>query len=242
MCHDKHVRLYRLGASGEAVRDIQARLARLGFECDDDPEAEYRAATETAVRHFQETRGLGTDGIVGPETWRALVESGYRLGDRFLYHRHPPMRGDDVAELQRMLNSLGFEADKVDSMFGPHTLSAVLEFQNNRGLAEDGICGPVVVTELSLVQRATEKGGREAVRERQWIKGLPDSIAGHRILVDAFCRDDAESEAAWKAVMPVLEAWSSTDAPEVHAYDAGSWGPEVADALIQAHGARWRRL
>ena len=181
------------------MRDIQARLQRIGFDCAQDPEAEYRAATESAVRRFQDSRGLAPDGIVGPETWRALVESGYRLGGRLLYHRLPMMRGDDVAELQRILNSLGFDAGKVDSIFGPNTLAAVLEFEQNRGLAEDGICGPVVASELNFMKRATDKGGREAVRERQWLRGLPDSIAGHRILVDASCRDATESEAAWKA-------------------------------------------
>ena len=181
------------------MRDIQTRLQRIGFDCATDAEAEYRVATETAVKQFQDSRGLEPDGIVGPETWRALVESGHRLGSRLVYNRLPMMRGDDVSELQRILNSLGFDAGKQDSIFGPDTLAAVLEFQSNRGLAEDGICGPVMASELTLMKRATEKGGRDAVRERQWLRGLPGSIAGHRILVDASCRDAVESEAAWKA-------------------------------------------
>ena len=40
---------------------------------------------EHAVREFQEQRGLRVDGICGPETWGALIESGFRLGDRLLY-------------------------------------------------------------------------------------------------------------------------------------------------------------
>ena len=46
-------------------------------------------ATEAAVRAFQEARGIRVDGICGPETWAALVESGFALGDRLLYERQP---------------------------------------------------------------------------------------------------------------------------------------------------------
>ena len=108
------MRLYRIGDEGEAVRDIQDRLGALGFSTDADPVGTFGNTTLTAVKTFQEKRGLWTDGIVGPDTWRALVSAGYTLGSRMLYHRVPMMRGDDVAELQRVLNSLGFDTGKVD--------------------------------------------------------------------------------------------------------------------------------
>ena len=67
------------------------------------------------------TEPLRVDGICGSETWTALVESGFRLGDRMLYVRRPMLRGDDVVELQRRLNTLGFDAGKEDGIFGPDT-------------------------------------------------------------------------------------------------------------------------
>ncbi|NIP96587.1 MAG: peptidoglycan-binding protein, partial [Akkermansiaceae bacterium] len=79
------MRLFRRGDAGEPVRDIQSRLAALGFGCGPDEEASFGPGTESAVVDFQEYRGLRADGIVGPDTWRALVEAGYRLGDRLLY-------------------------------------------------------------------------------------------------------------------------------------------------------------
>jgi N-acetylmuramoyl-L-alanine amidase len=193
------MRLYRRGDQGEPVRDIQGRLSALGHSCEPDAHGDFADGTRSAVMAFQETRGLDTDGIVGPATWRALVRSGYRLGDRLLYHRVPMMRGDDVAELQRRLNSLGFDTGKVDGIFGPDTLTGVLDFQSNRQMAEDGIAGDLVVAELELMARATSKHGRELVRERQWLRALPHHLAGQRIYVDAFCRDDAEADAAWRA-------------------------------------------
>ena len=48
------------------------------------------------MRAFQEQRGLRVDGICGPETWGALIESGFQLGDRLLY-----LSGDDAARRRR---------------------------------------------------------------------------------------------------------------------------------------------
>jgi N-acetylmuramoyl-L-alanine amidase len=191
--------LIRAGDSGDAVRDIQDRLTALGFPVIPDAPGSFGAATEAAVRSFQESRRIAADGLVGRETWRTLVDAGYSLGDRLLYHRMPMLHGDDVAELQRRLNAIGFDAGLVDGIFGSDTLRALLDFQQNRGLAEDGIAGPVVIGELGLMSRETGKMGRHEVRERVWLSSLPDSLAGHRVFVDPFCRDDAESDEAWQA-------------------------------------------
>lgn len=195
------MRLYHRGDRGAPVRDVQDRLHALGFTCDTDELGVFDSDTFAAVHDFQTSRGLPSDGIVGPETWRSLVEAGYRLGDRMLYHRIPKMRGDDVAELQARLNSLGFETGKVDGVFGPDTLSGLLDFQHNRDMAEDGIAGPRVSEELRLVDLATQKHGREAVRERQWLETLPRSIAGQRIYLDPECRSDSEGAATWMAAI-----------------------------------------
>lgn len=200
------MRLYRRGDQGEPVRDIQDRLCALGYPRGDDASGTYDTGTESAVRAFQDARGLPVDGIVGPMTWRALVDAGFALGDRMLIHRVPMMRGDDVAELQQRLNALGFDTGKVDGIFGPDTQGGLLEFQANRRLAEDGMVGPEVVAELRLVGSAADrvavaaaKEGRDVVRERQWLRDLPHHLAGQRIYVDAQCRDEIEAEASWRA-------------------------------------------
>jgi N-acetylmuramoyl-L-alanine amidase len=190
------VRLYHSGDRGEPVRDIQRRLTGLGFPVDTD--GNYGPQTVAVVGQFQESRGLPADGIVGPETWSALVEAGFRLGDRMLYRRSPMMRGDDVSRLQRSLGSLGFDAGKVDGLFGPDTLRALLDFQRNRGMAEDGIAGREVVEELLLMARATDKPGREEVREHAWIDSLPRPIAGARIYIDPNGGDPQASDATWE--------------------------------------------
>jgi N-acetylmuramoyl-L-alanine amidase len=90
------------------------------------------------VRQFQLERGLAATGCCDSATWQALVESDYNLGDRQLHVDHPMLRGDDVAELQRRLGSLGFDAGRVDGIYGPDTAAAVREFQRNSGLSADG--------------------------------------------------------------------------------------------------------
>jgi N-acetylmuramoyl-L-alanine amidase len=200
------VRQYHVGDLGEPVRDIQRRLHELGFGTDPDGLGAYGAGTEAAVADFQRTRGLPQDGIVGDDTWQSLVDAGYRLGDRMVYRRVPMMRGDDIANLQQALNSLGFEAGKVDGLFGPDTLAAVLDFQHNRGMAEDGIVGTAVADELALMQRETSKRGREVVREQAWVSSLPQPITGARIYLDPACADEVEAELSWNAAMGAVVA------------------------------------
>lgn len=157
----------RRGDEGPAVRDLQDHLARAGFGVAE--EGTFGAATEAAVRGFQAARGLHVDGICGPETWGALVESAYRLGDRLLYLRHPNLRGDDVAELQRRLNALGFDAGREDGILGPQTERAIRQFQRNVGIATDGVCGPATIAALDRLG-GLAAGSVASVREREALR------------------------------------------------------------------------
>ena len=46
-------------------------------------------------------------------------------------------------------------------------------------------------------------------------------------------------ETAWQLLMPVLEVWAENPAPDFPNYNAGSWGPESAEALIARDGKSW---
>ncbi len=179
------MQLIRAGDSSPAVRDVQQRLARaLGQDLPLD--GAFDEATLRAVRHFQRERGLPADGIVGPETWRSLVEAGWTLGDRLLWHSRRMMRGDDVRELQHRLNQLGFDAGAEDGVFGPLARAAVEEFQRNVGLDVDGVAGPSTVAALRRLQRAHQSGGVGVrAREREWLRGLSGrTLAGARVFLD----------------------------------------------------------
>jgi len=172
------------GAAGEAVRDVQHRLTALGYNVGGDEPGRFGDATVGAVRSFQDARGLRVDGICGPQTWSALVEAGYTLGDRLLYHRSPPLRGDDVASLQRRLGALGFDAGRVDGIFGIHTATALTDFQRNAGLTTDAICGPATIAALErLGAKAATDDSVAGLREREALRQAPHTLSGRRVVV-----------------------------------------------------------
>jgi N-acetylmuramoyl-L-alanine amidase len=136
------------------------------------------------VEAFQHRRGLRVDGICGCQTWSALVEAGFRLGDRFLYLRRAMLRGDDVADLQRRLSALGFDMGRVDGIFGNLTSSALADFQRNVGVGADGILGASTLRELKRVTpRHAEPELVSAVRDRERLRRAPRTLLGRRIAV-----------------------------------------------------------
>jgi peptidoglycan hydrolase-like protein with peptidoglycan-binding domain len=62
----------RLGSRGSAVIDLQTRLATAGFSAG-TADGIFGSRTDAAVRSFQRARGLGVDGVVGPQTWNELL-------------------------------------------------------------------------------------------------------------------------------------------------------------------------
>jgi cell wall-associated NlpC family hydrolase len=61
----------RLGDQGSEVAEIQGQLIELGYDLDAD--GDYGPATEEAVKAFQAKSGLEVDGLVGENTYRALL-------------------------------------------------------------------------------------------------------------------------------------------------------------------------
>lgn len=93
--------------------------------------------TESAVRAFQQSRGLAADGVVGPQTWSRLVVQVRRgsTGDA--------VRG--VQEVIKFHDQSDGEGPRVhvDGIFGPRTDGFVRGFQSALGIASDGIVGPI---------------------------------------------------------------------------------------------------
>ena len=173
------------GRVGPEVEDVQRRLEGLGLACDGDDTGVFGTHTDRAVRTFQQRRGLPADGIVGDDTWRALVGASYRLGDRMLYVTQPMLQGDDVRDLQRRLNRLGFDAGYDDGLYGQQTFEAVREFQLNVGLGPDGITGPETVDQLVRLHRQHQEAPAYAVREREELRRPPRlTVAGARVMID----------------------------------------------------------
>lgn len=157
------MRPVRLGDRGAAVEDIQRRLRTLGYDLGPTGiDGVFFGLTADAVRSFQQENGLAEDGLVGDETWSALVDATFTLGDRMLYLRVPYFHGHDVGLLQEALNALGFACGVVDRIFGPYTEHAVREFQRNTGLVADGIAGEETLQAVNALRHVWEGKGSQA--------------------------------------------------------------------------------
>lgn len=172
-----------VGASGEEVRDLHRRLAAAGHRLTTDL-ARYTQSTAAAIGQFQTAHGLDATGICDQVTWNTLVEASYKLGDRAIYHTQPMLRGDDIADLQLRLGSLGFDAGRADGIFGPETERAVADFQRNAGLTSDGVAGQQTIAELlRLSARADTSHSVAQVRDHEELRSRPRQLAGLRVAV-----------------------------------------------------------
>jgi N-acetylmuramoyl-L-alanine amidase len=146
----------------------------------------YDAQVADAVRAFQQRRGLLVDGIVGPQTYRALDGARWSLGDRILVHTPGHLlSGDDVAELQERLLQLGFHVGRVDGLFGPSTDAALRELQRGVGLLPDGTCGPSTLRALSqLLTRSVSGGAAHQLRETEQVRRAGPHLSGLVVVID----------------------------------------------------------
>ena len=88
--------------------------------------------------------------VLAGESVRASAEH-----SRVLRLRHPPMTGEDVADVQRALGLAGLTVT-VDGVYGQRTAALVLQYQQRQnqnaaaGLREDGVVGPATRAELGI--------------------------------------------------------------------------------------------
>ena len=179
------MRTLTLGDRGKEVSDVQKRLHALGYDLGNEGlDGFLGPRSQLALRAFQQERGLLADGVLGPNTWRELVEAGYSPGDRLLYLRMPNFRGDDVLALQVKLNLFGFNAGRERGIFDTVVERALIDFQRNAGLPTDGIVGDDTLRKLDALRKA--ESGREGKKIPDRDEGFvaATSLAGAVIAID----------------------------------------------------------
>ncbi len=156
-----------IGSANDYVRILQLRLNRISDNYPLIPKIAtidgiFAEDTEAAVKSFQETFGLGPDGIVGNATWYSvnriynavkrlneLDSEGIKLDE--VTKQYPGVltlgsSGLGVSNLQYFLSYLSrfyssiFPAT-IDGNFGNETRQSVISAQNTFGLIEDGVVG-----------------------------------------------------------------------------------------------------
>ena len=180
---DNHLPTLKRGDESDDIVFLQQKLATAGFALALSANGRFDASTAAAVADFQASRGLSVDGICGPHTWTALQEASWSIGDRNLYLSQPMLRGDDVAEVQLRLGSMGFDAGRVDGIFGPNTANAVEEFQLNSGLVADAVCGAATTAALVRMSARVIPATVAAVRERAKLQLAPRRLTEQHIMI-----------------------------------------------------------
>jgi peptidoglycan hydrolase-like protein with peptidoglycan-binding domain len=136
----------RKGSKGGAVRQLQRFLAEVGYPVG-PIDAKFGRSTRKAVREFQRDHGLTDDGVVGSGT-RAEIAAVLEV-IQYAAALHPEARvlrpgaiGEDVEQIQHLLDIAGYDPGTPDGSYGDLTSTAVTEFQDDQGIRSDGKVGP----------------------------------------------------------------------------------------------------
>lgn len=142
--------LLRVGSSGTSVYILQVNLRGLGYGGTAD--GYFGTKTQSAVYWYQSSRGLGVDGIAGPETQNTLKA--------------------DMKEVQQGLNILEYDAGPEDGIYGIKTAAAIASFQKSKGLTADGIAGSRTRLALKTALEEASAGETEPAPETGSLKAF----------------------------------------------------------------------
>lgn len=121
------------GASGDLVRDVQARLKVLGY-WSQPVDGRYGATLAAALFSFNVSRGLPTPNLLDQRTWGLIVTQAaspvlLRIGST----------GTFVTEVERRLAQKGLWPHPADSYFGVTVSTQLRTFQIQQGLPLTGV-------------------------------------------------------------------------------------------------------
>jgi glucose-6-phosphate 1-dehydrogenase len=121
----------------------------------------------------------------------------------------------------------------------PQPNSLVLRLQPDEGISLRFVAkspGPEIdLRSVSMDFRYGASFGKEPPEAYERL--LLDALLGDASL---FTRRDTLVR-QWEIVDGITEAWQRTPPPDFPNYEAGSWGPAAADALLESRGRAWRR-
>ncbi len=144
----------RNGSQGDAVRDLQRRLKKLGFYSG-NIDGDFGPGTEAAVVRFQTQYGLTADGVAGARTLSALETAEATASPTDTptpkptaapnYNENTRLEngnsGTLVRKAQDRLIELGYLAGEANGKYNNATEAAVRAFQKRHTSVSDGIAG-----------------------------------------------------------------------------------------------------
>lgn len=123
----------RQGSSSGDVWELQFRLQILGYY-NSKMDGKFGSSTTQAVRRFQQNYGLKADGVVGPQTWKALKKVSVNAKEFTLLARtvYSEARGEPyvgqvavAAVVMNRLKSPQFPNTVAGVIFQPYAFTAV---------------------------------------------------------------------------------------------------------------------
>lgn len=195
--------LMAAGASGDQVRELQARLKQLQWY-EPDITGSFDDVTAAAVSGFQGKRELPATGSVDQATWDLLVGMTHTPTEDELNNvltpgptiLGPGDTGDQVRELQARLKQIDWFSGEVTDTYGDTTTASVKGFQEKREFPGTGevdqrtwdklVAMTRTPTDDELHNRAPENNGGSAA-------GLDERCLTGRVL----CIDKAENSLRW---------------------------------------------
>jgi len=221
-----------IGDTGNDVFSLQMRLSNLGFSINniEITKKEFGPDTQEKLIDFQKFRGLKTSGVLDEITLAVLLEAAFKLGNRQLYLQSPMLKGDDVFELQTQLGKLGFDVGRVDGIFGPHTVNALIDFQKNFGLIEDGIAGHETVRNLQNIKHSETSGTQiSKIKEIENLRNQSTELKSRHLVVGHFGNSatlaNATARLLRKKGAKVIDLNNSDE--EIQAKTANGFGAEM---------------
>ena len=148
----------KYGMRGDSVRMLQQALIDQGY-LTGNADGVFGYQTKAAVCAFQQAKKLKVDGLAGAKTQEALqIKTGSNENNHFsgdystIHESSDPIR---IRLLQKALIQMKYLRGDPDGSYGTMTKAAVISFQKNNKLKQDGIAGKKT---LNAIESALAKG------------------------------------------------------------------------------------
>lgn len=147
---------------GNDIEVYQYYLNAIGYKID-IKNGYFDIYTELATKEFQKNSGLKVDGIATREVFdkiNEIYDKMYTKVDpkrfrRILKLMNPPMEGEDIGFIKQKLNETNFNIEKLDKIFDDNLRTEVTRFQTAKGMAIDGIIGPLTFHAIKSFKTVT---------------------------------------------------------------------------------------
>ena len=116
-------------------------------------DGDFGPASKKALKEFQSSNNLVSDGILGKNTCKKLnnkanvVKKSVNTA-KSINTISQITKSTEILNVQRRLSELGFYTGEIDGINGTRTKIAVQNFQSKAGLTPDGIIGPKTLSAL----------------------------------------------------------------------------------------------